>query len=56
MASKAVDTLEASLNEGDPKVAMEILKPIGLYGQVQTPSGPEDAELVLWAEAKVRAE
>ena len=35
---------------------MEELKAIGLYGQVQPPSGPEDAELVLWAEAKAWAE
>jgi hypothetical protein len=44
------------LVEGDSRVALEVLKAIGLYGQVQPPSGPEDAELVLWAEAKERAE
>ena len=38
------------------RVALEVLKAIGLYGQVQPPSGPEDAELVLWAEAKEWAE
>ena len=48
LASKAVDTLETSLDEGDSRVALEVLKAIGLYGQVQPPSGPEDAELVLW--------
>ena len=56
LASKAVDTLETSLDEGDSRVAVEVLKAIGLYGQVQPPSGPEDAELVLWAEAKEWAE
>ena len=56
LASKAVDTLETSLDEGDSRVALEVLKAIGLYGQVQPPSGPEDAELVLWAEAKAWAE
>jgi hypothetical protein len=35
---------------------LEVLKAIGLYGQVQPPSGPEDAELVLWAEAREWAE
>ena len=35
---------------------MEVLKAIGLYGQVQPPSGPEDAELVLWEEAREWAE
>ena len=44
------------LVEGDSRVALEVLKAIGLYGQVQPPSGPEDAELVLWAEAKEWAE
>ena len=56
LASKAVDTLETSLGEGDSRVAVEVLKAIGLYGQVQPPTGPEDAELVLWAEAKAWAE
>ena len=56
LASKAVDTLETSLDEGDSRVAVEVLKAIGLYGQVQPLSGPEDAELVLWAEAKEWAE
>ena len=56
LASKAVDVLETSLDEGDSRVAVEVLKAIGLYGQVQPPSGPEDADLVLWEEAKVWAE
>ena len=57
LASKAVDTLETSLDEGDSRVALEVLKAIGLYGrQVQPPSGPEDAELVLWEVAKEWAE
>ena len=56
LASKAVDTLETSLDEGDFRVALEVLKAIGLYGQVQPPSGPEDADLVLWEEAREWAE
>ena len=56
LASKAVDTLETSLDEGDSRVALEVLKAIGLYGQVQPPSGPEDADLVLWEEAREWAE
>ncbi len=56
LASKAVDTLETSLDEGDSRVAVEVLKAIGLYGQVRPPSGPEDAELVLWEEAREWAE
>ena len=56
LAGKAVDVLETSLDEGDSRVAVEVLKAIGLCGQVQPPSGPEDAELVLWEEAKAWAE
>ena len=56
LAGKAVDTLETSLGEGDSRVAVEVLKAIGLYGQVRPPSGPEDAELVLWEEAREWAE
>ena len=56
MAGKAVDVLETSLDEGDSRVSLEVLKAIGLYGQVQPPTGPEDAELVLWEEAREWAE
>ena len=56
LASKAVDTLDLALQNGDARAAVEVLKAIGLYGQVQPPSGPEDAELVLWEEAKGWAE
>ena len=56
LASKTVDTLETSLGEGDSRVALEVLKAIGLYGQVQPPSGPEDADLVLWEKAREWAE
>ena len=56
LAGKAVDTLETSLDEGDSRVALEVLKAVGLYGQVQPPTGPEDAELVLWEEAREWAE
>ena len=56
LASKAVDTLDAALQNGDARAAVEVLKAVGLYGQVQPPSGPEDAELVLWAEAREWAE
>ena len=56
LASRAVDTLDAALQNGDARAAVEVLKAVGLYGQVQPPSGPEDAELVLWETAKRWAE
>ena len=56
LAGKAVDVLETSLDEGDSRTAVEVLKAVGIYGQVQPPSGPEDADLVLWEEAREWAE
>ena len=56
LASKAVDTLDTALQNGDARAAVEVLKAVGLYGQLPPPSGPEDAELVLWAEAREWAE
>ena len=44
LAGKAVDTLEAALDAGDSRTAVEVMKAIGLYGQVKPPSGPVEAE------------
>lgn len=52
LVSKAVDTIEAGLYAGDTKAAVDVLKAVGLYGQLREPSGPVDAELVLWEKAK----
>ncbi len=52
LTTKAVDTIESALDAGDSKAAVEVLKAVGLYGQVKEPSGPVDAELVLWEKAK----
>ena len=52
LTTKAVDTIETALDAGDSKAAVEVLKAVGLYGQVKPPSGPVDAELVLWEKAK----
>ena len=46
-----MDTIEAVLEAGNIKAAVEVLKAVGLYGQVKPPSGPVDAELVLWEKA-----
>ncbi|MQF69060.1 hypothetical protein FIM12_01800 [SAR202 cluster bacterium AD-804-J14_MRT_500m] len=48
---KAIDTLETALERGDSKVAMELLKAAGIYGQIKPPSGSTDPEMVLWEEA-----
>jgi hypothetical protein len=52
LVSKAVYTIEAGLDAGDTKAAVDVLKAVGLYGQLKEPSGPVDAELVLWEKAK----
>ena len=52
LTTKAVDTMETALDAGDSKAAVEVLKAVGLYGQVTPPTGPVDAELVLWEKAK----
>jgi len=52
LTTKAVDAIETALDSGDSKAAVEVLKAVGLYGQVKEPSGPVDAELVLWEKAK----
>ena len=52
LAGKAVDTLETALDSGDSRIAVELMKAVGLYGQVKPPSGPVDAEFVLWEKAK----
>ena len=52
LTTKAVDAIETALDAGDSKAAVEVLKAVGLYGQVKPPSGPVDAELVLWEKAK----
>ena len=56
LASKAVDNLEVALQNSDARAAVEVLKAVGLYGQLPPPSGPEDAELVLWSRAVAWAE
>jgi hypothetical protein len=52
LTTKAVDTIETALDAGDSKAAVEVLKAVGLYGQVKPPGGPVDAELVMWEKAK----
>ena len=48
--------MDLALQNGDARAAVEVLKAVGLYGQLPPPSGPEDAELALWAEAREWAE
>ncbi len=52
LAGKAVDTLEAAMDAGDTRAAVEVMKAVGLYGQVQPPSGPVDVEVVMLEKAK----
>ncbi|MCM1991335.1 helix-turn-helix domain-containing protein [Oceanirhabdus seepicola] len=56
LVSKAVDTLEKAIDEGNVKAAIELLKVVDFYGNVKAPSGEEDPELILWQQARVWAE
>jgi hypothetical protein len=52
LATKAIDTLEAAMDDGDSRAAVEVIKAVSLYGHVEPPTGPTDPELVRWQEAK----
>ena len=56
LASQTVDSLDAALQNGDARAAVEMFNAVGLSGQLPPPSGPEDAELMLWEAAKAWAE
>ena len=51
LVSKATDTLESAIDQGDVKAAVAVLKATGIYGQVGQPTGSVDPEIVLWQEA-----
>lgn len=53
--SKASDTLEAAVDAGDVKAAVEVLKAVKLYGEVGPPTGEEHPELLLFRRAEARA-
>ncbi len=38
---------DLALQNGDARASVEVLKAVEMYGQVQPPSAPEDAEMVL---------
>ncbi|AEH60601.1 hypothetical protein Mzhil_0736 [Methanosalsum zhilinae DSM 4017] len=52
----SVDELQRAIKEGDTKAAIEVLKAVGIYGNVSIPSEPDNPELVVWAWANKWAE
>ena len=52
LTTKAVDAIETALDAGDSKAAIEVLKAVGIYGAMEAPSGPVDADLVIMESAK----
>ena len=52
LTTKAVDAIETALDGGDSKAAIEVLKAVGIYGAMEAPSGPVDADLVIMESAK----
>ena len=55
LVGKAIDIVEKALNADDVKAALAVLKATNLYGNVETPQGETDADLVLVAQAEVWA-
>jgi len=52
LTTKAVDAIETALDGGDSKVAIDVLKAVGIYGAMEAPSEPVDADLVIMKSAK----
>ena len=52
LTTKAVDAIETALDGGDSRVAIDVLKAVGIYGAMEAPSGPVDADLVIIESAK----
>ncbi len=56
LVTRAVKTLETSMENGDVKAAVEVLKAVRLYGEVTAPEGHEDPYLVMRTKAENLAE
>jgi hypothetical protein len=52
LVNKAVDVLEQALESGDRRAAVEVLKAVGVYGNVGEPSYTEDPDLIMRERAK----
>jgi hypothetical protein len=44
LVGKAIDVIEQSVAEGDVRVAIEVLKTVGIYGTVGAPRGSVETE------------
>ncbi len=55
LVGKAADVLDHALDQDDAKVALEVLKTLGVCGRVGAPTGATDPELVLLRQAAVWA-
>lgn len=47
MVNKAIDVMEASLDDGDSRCAVEVLKSVGLYGNIGRPRGSANADEIM---------
>jgi len=47
MVSKAMDVMEQALEDGDGKVAVEVIKAVGIYGSVGAPKGSTSTDEVM---------
>ena len=55
MVDKALDVMEASIEAGDSRVAVEVLKAVNIYGSVPSPKGSTSSDAVMLELAQKRA-
>jgi hypothetical protein len=47
MVTKSLDIMEAALDSGDSKIAVEVLKAVNIYGGVSSPRGSTNVDAVM---------
>lgn len=47
MVTKAIDVMESALDDGDSKIAVEVLKTVNIYGCVSAPRGSTSSDVVM---------
>lgn len=52
LVNKAVEVLAQALEDGDTKAAVEVLKAVGVYGNVGEPTDATDPDLILREQAR----
>jgi len=56
LVGSAVETLEEAVNAGNVQAAVQVLRAVGIYGQVGAPDGPTDPKAHLYRQAAAEAQ